>query len=151
MYVYYVRLYVVCELLKLCKKVKTFVTGGALSKGGPGLWPCSPCIHSPLASVSQSSNTIMLQSAATSQFDYMLRFLVTKISNITLFDDQWTRASLLDRSVGFSERIVPQPASSAFLATAAGKRTFQTLIPQKSEVDDGDTMQSVIGSLKATN
>jgi len=78
------------------------------------------------------------------EFDDLLRAAVTKICNVTLSDDQWTQASLPVRSGGLGVRSVSKLASSAFLASAASTLSLQTLILQRTQVNEIDISQSLV-------
>ena len=76
--------------------------------------------------------------------DNLLRSAVTKICNVELSDDQWSKASLPVRSGGLGVRSVSRLASSAFLASAASTLSLQTLILQKCQVDVVDNSASLL-------
>jgi len=78
------------------------------------------------------------------EFDDLLRTAVTKNSNVTLSDDQWTQASLPVRFGGLGVCIVSKLASSAFLASAVSTLSLQTLILRTTKVNKLDTSQSLI-------
>ena len=77
------------------------------------------------------------------EFDALLRSAVSKICNVSLSDDQWTQASLPVGSGGLGVRSVTTLASSAFLASAAGTLPLQTLILQKTDIDEEDISRSL--------
>ncbi len=77
------------------------------------------------------------------EFDALLRSAVSKICNVSLSDAQWTQASLPVSSGGLGVRSVSTLASSAFLASAAGTLPLQTLILQKTDIDEEDISRSL--------
>jgi hypothetical protein len=77
------------------------------------------------------------------EFDELLRTAVNKMCNVSLSEDQWTQASLPVRTGGLGVRSVAKLASSAFLASAAGTLSLQTLILQKTQASEIDTSQSL--------
>lgn len=66
--------------------------------------------------------------------DETLRSALTHICNVPLSDQHWLQASLPVRYGGLGIRSVSMLASSAFLASAAGTQTLQTLILQKCHI-----------------
>ena len=62
------------------------------------------------------------------KFDELLRTAISKISNVSLPDDQWLQASLLVKSGSQWIRHVSSLASPAFLASAVGTRDLQSQI-----------------------
>jgi hypothetical protein len=100
------------------------------SLGGPRLQyvlRASPCCDNPILR----------------QIDTTLRSAITHICNVPLSDNQWLQASLPVRCGGLGIRSVSMLASSAFLASAAGTQTLQTLILQKCHVVTDNCSSSV--------
>ena len=72
------------------------------------------------------------------QIDDLLRSAITRTCNITLTDDQWLQTSLPVWSGGLGVRSVLQLAPSAYLASAAGTLSLQSLILRNNPAVDID-------------